>query len=247
MRRTLGTPFGGTTWAGQYGLESLESRLIVPPNGAGGGGRYLPSIVVVAPGEPGVPVVWAKVEPAVRARTAAVIISARMVGVVEFMVRLLEMIISQLGLPTAAPRSFRMLALSSTTITTVSCAIISVSSAGRAPRVFATLDLDQWNLSAVNTRRRVVVIKAPGAAANIWRFIVDGLRKGGVREQYGEGYSFADEATTSSSESGHLGLMMGRAGRTDLPVYESGIFFAKGLDDPNQPGIVTIIRRSRNR
>src|SRR6476619_7202241 len=38
----------------------------------------------------------------------------------------------------------------------------------------------------------------------------------------------------------------GRAGRTDLPDRESGIFFAKGLDDPNQPGIVTIIRRSRN-
>ena len=48
---------GGTTVSGQYGLESLEFKLIVPPNGAGGGGRYLPSIVVVALGEPGVPVV----------------------------------------------------------------------------------------------------------------------------------------------------------------------------------------------
>jgi len=34
--------------------------LISPPNGCGAGGRYLPSIVVVALGEPGVPVIcWA--------------------------------------------------------------------------------------------------------------------------------------------------------------------------------------------
>jgi hypothetical protein len=79
---------GGTTLDGQNGLESLASILIVPPNGAGGGGRYLPSIVVVALGEPGVPVVcWAKVEPTVRARMEADNINARMVGV-EFMVRL---------------------------------------------------------------------------------------------------------------------------------------------------------------
>ena len=88
ISKTLGAPLGGTTVGGQYGLESLASRLIVPPNGAGGGGRYLPSIVVVALGEPGVPVVcWAKVEPAVRARTEADNTNARMVGV-EFMVRL---------------------------------------------------------------------------------------------------------------------------------------------------------------
>jgi hypothetical protein len=31
---------------------------MTPPNGAGGGGTYLPSMVVVALGEPGVPVVW---------------------------------------------------------------------------------------------------------------------------------------------------------------------------------------------
>src|ERR1700755_437714 len=57
MRRTLGAPFGGTTWAGQYGFDWLASRLISPPNFGGGGGRYFPSIVVVALGEPGVPVV----------------------------------------------------------------------------------------------------------------------------------------------------------------------------------------------
>src|SRR6516164_4122448 len=57
MSKMLGAPLRGTTVGGQYGLESLASMLIVPLNGAGGGGRYLPSMVVVALGEPGVPVV----------------------------------------------------------------------------------------------------------------------------------------------------------------------------------------------
>jgi hypothetical protein len=56
ISKTLGAPLGGTTVGDQYGLESLASMLIVPRNAAGGGGRYLPSIVVVALGEPGVPV-----------------------------------------------------------------------------------------------------------------------------------------------------------------------------------------------
>src|SRR6476646_11703703 len=54
---TLGAPLGGTTRAGQYGFDWLAWRLISPPNFGGGGGRYFPSIVVVAPGEPGVPVI----------------------------------------------------------------------------------------------------------------------------------------------------------------------------------------------
>src|SRR5215467_7826925 len=57
MSRMLGAPLRGTTVGGQYGLESFASMLTVPSNGAGWGGRYLPSIVVVALGEPGVPVV----------------------------------------------------------------------------------------------------------------------------------------------------------------------------------------------
>src|SRR5262245_30606493 len=70
ISKTLGAPFGGTTVAGQNGLESFESKLIVPPKGGAGGGRYFPSIVVVASGEPGVPVVcWASAEPTVRAVT----------------------------------------------------------------------------------------------------------------------------------------------------------------------------------
>src|SRR5215469_13191713 len=62
IRRTLGAPCGGTTRAGQYGFDWSACRPISPPNFGGGGGRYFPSIVVVAPGEPGVPVVcWANV------------------------------------------------------------------------------------------------------------------------------------------------------------------------------------------
>src|SRR5690349_6661161 len=57
IRRTLGAPFGGTTRAGQYGFDWSACRLISPPNFGGGGGRYFPSMVVVAPGEPGVPLV----------------------------------------------------------------------------------------------------------------------------------------------------------------------------------------------
>src|SRR6201995_3163373 len=62
IRSTLGAPFGGTTRAGQYGFDWSACKLISPPNFGGGGGRYFPSIVVVALGEPGVPVVcWASV------------------------------------------------------------------------------------------------------------------------------------------------------------------------------------------
>jgi hypothetical protein len=68
----LGAPLGGTTVGGQYGLDSSEFKLITPPKGAGGGGRYLPSIVVVALGEPGTPVVcWAPACKQVEARSVA--------------------------------------------------------------------------------------------------------------------------------------------------------------------------------
>src|SRR5262245_64938246 len=49
VRRAL----GGTTDGGQYDLESLASSLITRPNFGGGGGSCLPSIVVVAAGDPG--------------------------------------------------------------------------------------------------------------------------------------------------------------------------------------------------
>jgi hypothetical protein len=47
-RRMLGAPLGGTTVGGQYGLDCSAPRLITPPNAGGVGGRYFPSIVVVA-------------------------------------------------------------------------------------------------------------------------------------------------------------------------------------------------------
>jgi hypothetical protein len=55
---TLGAPLGGTTFGGQPGLESAALRLTLPAKGGGGFGIYFPSMVVVALGEPGVPVVW---------------------------------------------------------------------------------------------------------------------------------------------------------------------------------------------
>src|SRR5215467_10988517 len=57
MSKMFGAPLGGTACGGQYGLEFLASMLITPPKGGCGGGRYFPSIVVVALGEPGVPVI----------------------------------------------------------------------------------------------------------------------------------------------------------------------------------------------
>src|SRR5678816_4265569 len=73
MSSTFGAPLGGTTFAGQPGLDSTALRLILPAKGAGGFGMYLPSIVVVAAGEPGVPVVctwaWAEGTTAIAAAT----------------------------------------------------------------------------------------------------------------------------------------------------------------------------------
>src|SRR5262245_18050519 len=55
ISRTLGAPLGGTTRGGQEGLESAALRSILPSNFGGGGGSCFPSMVVVAPGEPGTP------------------------------------------------------------------------------------------------------------------------------------------------------------------------------------------------
>ena len=42
----------------RHDLESVAVSLMTPPNFGSGGGSCFPSMVVVAPGEPGVPVVW---------------------------------------------------------------------------------------------------------------------------------------------------------------------------------------------
>ena len=43
--------------AGQYGFDSGAVKLMTPPKRCAGEGRYFPSMVVVAPGVPGVLVV----------------------------------------------------------------------------------------------------------------------------------------------------------------------------------------------
>src|SRR6266487_2399639 len=71
--RMLGAPLGATTRGGQYGVESLTLSLITPPNGIGGGGICFPSIVTVASGEPGVPLIcWPGAGEATNIAAAAV-------------------------------------------------------------------------------------------------------------------------------------------------------------------------------
>jgi hypothetical protein len=51
-------PFGGTTRASHAGFDSCALSAVSPWKGWGwGGGTYLPSMVVVAGGDPGAPVV----------------------------------------------------------------------------------------------------------------------------------------------------------------------------------------------
>src|SRR5712692_7805474 len=58
ISNTLGAPLGGTTRGGHHGFDSEAFSLITPPNSGSGGGSCFPLMVVVALGEPGVPVVW---------------------------------------------------------------------------------------------------------------------------------------------------------------------------------------------
>src|SRR5438093_1714561 len=84
MSRMLGAPLGGTTRGGQYGLESVAASLITPPNGSGGGGICFPSMVTVAWGEPGVPLIcWVQAEGAT-AMTATASIPERRICRVDF-------------------------------------------------------------------------------------------------------------------------------------------------------------------
>src|SRR6478672_12987018 len=74
IKSTFGAPLGGTTVGGHHGLESGAVSWITPPNFGSGGGSCFPSMVVVAPGEPGVPVIWicwARAECATTMTTAA--------------------------------------------------------------------------------------------------------------------------------------------------------------------------------
>src|SRR6266581_6425620 len=58
ISRIFGACLGGTMRGAHHGFDWRASFLITPPNFGSGGGSCLPLIVVVAPGEPGVPVVW---------------------------------------------------------------------------------------------------------------------------------------------------------------------------------------------
>src|SRR6185437_13384735 len=85
MSRMLGALLGGTTVGGHHGLESGAVSLITPPNFGSGGGSCFPSMVVVAPGEPGVPVVWiCAFAKGATAMTAAVSIPPKMICLADF-------------------------------------------------------------------------------------------------------------------------------------------------------------------
>src|ERR1022692_708442 len=56
MSRMLGACLGGTTRGAHQALDLRASSLMTPPNLGSRGGSCLPSMVVVAPGEPSVPV-----------------------------------------------------------------------------------------------------------------------------------------------------------------------------------------------
>ncbi len=57
ISNTFGAPFGGTTRGAHQGFDCSASSLMTPPNFGSGGGSCLPSIAIVAPGEPGTPAV----------------------------------------------------------------------------------------------------------------------------------------------------------------------------------------------
>src|SRR5436305_7752007 len=60
MSSTLGAPFGGTMRGAHQAFDCRALSLITPPNFGGGAGSCLPSMVIVALGEPSVPLTcWA--------------------------------------------------------------------------------------------------------------------------------------------------------------------------------------------
>src|SRR6201985_2660095 len=84
MSSTFGAPLGGTTWGAHHGVDSEAFSLMTPPNFGSGGGSCLPSIVVVAPGEPGAPVTCcADADEQPRARTLAAASMLRRIFIVQ--------------------------------------------------------------------------------------------------------------------------------------------------------------------
>jgi hypothetical protein len=58
ISRMLGASLGGTTRGGHQDLDWSALSLMTPPNAGAGGGSCSPLMVVVALGEPNVPVTW---------------------------------------------------------------------------------------------------------------------------------------------------------------------------------------------
>src|SRR5262245_1655663 len=72
MSSTFGAPFGGTMRGAHHAFDWRAPSLITPPNFGSGAGSCLPSRVVVALGEPGVPVIcWATANAAVKPKSTA--------------------------------------------------------------------------------------------------------------------------------------------------------------------------------
>ena len=72
MSRMFGACLGGTTRGAHQALDWRAPSLITPPNFGSGAGSCLPLIVVVALGEPGVPVTcWVIAGEALASRTAS--------------------------------------------------------------------------------------------------------------------------------------------------------------------------------
>src|SRR5438034_11256013 len=86
MRSTrLGAPCGGTMRGAHQAFDCRALSLIAPPNFGSGAGSCLPSMVVVALGEPGVPVVWICVRAeGATAMTAAANIPPRRICLADF-------------------------------------------------------------------------------------------------------------------------------------------------------------------
>ena len=68
----FGASSGGTMRAGHAGCDCAAFSLIDPAKGCGGGGRWRPSIVVVACGEPGADWVCAQRGPLIAQRESVI-------------------------------------------------------------------------------------------------------------------------------------------------------------------------------
>src|SRR5438034_11717656 len=85
MRRMLGACLGGTTRGAHHGFDWRASFLITPPNFGSGAGSCFPLIVVVAPGDPGVPVVCTcAIAEGAAAMTAATSVPLKKICVADF-------------------------------------------------------------------------------------------------------------------------------------------------------------------